>query len=141
MMKQTICMLLSLIILAALPVSVFAARAPDDAELQYVNANNINVYFTISSSGNASITLNCSGKSTVTKITAKTYIEKNVSGKWVKVNVGTADNVIIDTVNSSTLLKTHSKALTGSGSYRCTTTYTLYASTPETIKLVKYASY
>lgn len=140
-MKRTICMLLSLIILAALPVFVFAARAPDGAELQYVSAEKADVTFAISSSGSATIKLKCVGKSTVTKITAKTYIEKNVNGSWVKVNVGTADNVITDTVNSSTLLKTHSKALTGSGSYRCTTTYTLYASTPETIKLVKYASY
>lgn len=140
-MKRTICILLSLIILAALPVSVFAARAPDDVELQYVNAGKIDIIFSVNTSGNSTITLTCMGKSTVTKITAKTYIEKNVNGNWVKVNVGTADNVITDTVNSSTLLKTHSKTLTGSGSYRCTTTYTLYASTPETIKLVKYASY
>lgn len=140
-MKRTMCMLLSLIILAALPVSVFAARVPDGAELQYVNATYPSLIFSINTSGNATIKLSCTGKDNVTKITAKTYIEKNVNGNWVKVNVGTTDNILTYTVNSSTLFKTYSKALTGSGSYRCTTTYTLYASTAETIKLVKYASY
>lgn len=114
---------------------------PADAEPQYVNANKANLLFSIDNSGNSIIKLNCTGKSTVTKITAKTYIDKNIDGKWVRVDVGTADNILIYTVNSSTLIKTYSKLMAGSGSYRCTTTYTLYASTAETIKIVKYAEY
>ena len=140
-MKRAICMLLSLMILTALPVSVFAARAPDSAELQYVNATYPSLIFSINTSGNAIIKLSCTGKDNVTKITAKTYIEKNVNGNWVRVNVGTADNILTYTVNSSSLIKTYNKSMPGSGSYRCTTTFTLYASTTETINLVKSASY
>ena len=140
-MKRIICMLLSLVILMTLPISVFAAQAPDGAELQYVNATSPIVNFSIDSSGNATIKLNCTGKSTVTKITAKTYVEKKVNGNWVRVNVGTADNILIYAVNSSILIKTYSKPMPGAGSYRCTTTFTLYASTTETIKIVKFASY
>ena len=106
-MKRIICMLLSLVILVTLPISVFAAQAPYGAELQYVNATSPIVNFSIDSSGNATIKLNCTGKSTVTKITAKTYVEKNVNGNWVRVNVGTADNILIYTVNSSSLIKAY----------------------------------
>jgi hypothetical protein len=45
----------------------------DGAELQYVNATSPIVNFSIDSSGNATIKLNCTGKSTITKITAKTF--------------------------------------------------------------------
>ena len=72
-MKRIICMLLSLVILVTLPISVFAAQAPDGAELQYVNVTSPIVNFSIDSSGNATIKLNCTGKSTITKITAKTF--------------------------------------------------------------------
>ncbi|MGM9591487.1 MAG: hypothetical protein ACI3VK_02065 [Oscillospiraceae bacterium] len=140
-MKRIICMLLSLVILVTLPISVFAAQAPNGAELQYVTATSPIVNFSIDSSGNATIKLNCTGKSTVTKITAKTYIERSIGGNWVRVNVGTADNILTYTINSSALIKTYNKSMPGSGSYRCTTTFTLYACTTETIKIVKYASY
>lgn len=140
-MKRIICVMLSLVILVTLPISVFAAQTPDGAELQYVNATSPIVNFSIDSSGNATIKLNCTGKSTVTKITAKTYVEKNSGGIWARVNVGTANNILTYTVNSSSLIKTYNKSMTGSGSYPCTTTFTLYASTTETIRIIKYASY
>ncbi len=72
------------------------------------------------------------GNRDVTKITSKTCIDKTVGTKWVRVNVGTSDNYLYLTANSSTLIASHPVSLTGSGSYRCITTFTLYAKNKRT---------
>lgn len=140
-MRRIACFMLSLLIITGVPVSACAAQSPGGIETQSLYSAKPTVTFIIAGDGNSSVTLRCPGKSDVTKIKAKTCIEKKSGTRWVKVNVGTSDNYIYHSVNSSKLMTSFTKQLTGSGSYRCTTTFTLYAKTTETITITNYAEY
>lgn len=133
--------MLSLLIVTGVPVSAYAAQPSGGIELQSLCTARPTVTFRIAEDGSASVTLRCSCKSDVTKIKAKTCIEKKSGTKWVKVNVGTSDNYIYHSASSSRMITSFKKQLTGSGSYRCTTTFTLYAKTTETITITEYAEY
>lgn len=140
-MRRIACFMLSLLIITGVPVSACAAQASGGIETQSLYTARPTVTFIIAGDGNSSVTLRCPGKSDVKKIKAKTCIEKKSGTKWVKVNVGTSDNYIYHSVNSSKMMTSFTKQLTGSGSYRCTTTFTLYAKTTETITITNYAEY
>lgn len=140
-MRRIACFMLSLLIITGVPVFACAAQSPGGIETQNLYSAKPTVTFIIAGDGNSSVTLRCPGKSDVTKIKAKTCIEKKSGTRWVKVNVGTSDNYIYHSVNSSKLMTSFTKQLTGSGSYRCTTTFTLYAKTTETITITNYAEY
>lgn len=140
-MKRIACLILSFLIIASAPVSAYAAPPPDGTEVQSLYATNPAVIFSVSESGKASIRTTCRGTDDVTKITAKTRIDKKSGTNWVRVNVGTSDNYLYRTANSSTLIAGHTVSLPGSGAYRCTTTFTLYAKTSESITIIKYAEY
>lgn len=139
-MKKTICLLLCVLIFASLPVSALAAQVPEPALPQSLYTTEPNILFFLDGK-NAAIYLNCGGKSGVTKISAKTCIEKKSGTKWVKVDVGTSDNYLRYTVNSSMLSKSYTKTLPSKGTYRCTATFTLYADKNETITVSKTATY
>ncbi len=140
-MKRIACLMLSLLIVTGVPVSAYAAQPSGGIELQSLYATKPTVTFRIAEGGSASVNLICSGKSDVTKIKAKTCIEKKSGTKWVKVNVGTSDNYIYHSASSSRMITSFKKQLTGSGSYRCTTTFTLYAKNTEAITITEYAEY
>lgn len=140
-MRRIACFMLSLLIITGVPVSACAAQASGGIETQSLYTTKPTVNISISEAGIATFYLTCRGKSDVTKIKAKTCIEKKSGTRWVKVNVGTSDNYIYHSVNSSKLMISFTKQLTGSGSYRCTTTFTLYAKTTETITITTYAEY
>lgn len=140
-MRRIACFMLSLLIITGVPVSACAAQASGGIETQSLYTARPTVTFIIAGDGNSSVTLRCPGKSDVKKINAKTCIEKKSGTRWVKVNVGTSDNYIYHSVNSSKMMTSFTKQLTGSGSYRCTTTFTLYAKTTETITITNYAEY
>ena len=140
-MKRIACLMLSFIIMIGASVSAYAAQPTDEAEPQSLYSSKPTVVFLISENGKASVKLKCMGNRDVTKITSKTCIDKKVCTKWVRVNVGTSDNYLYLTANSSTLIASHPVSLTGSGSYRCITTFTLYAKTSEPITLIKFAEY
>lgn len=140
-MKKTICLLLCVLIFVAMPVSALAAQAPEPALPQSLYTAEPTLLFFADSDGDATIKLRCEGKNTVTKISAKTCIEKKSGTKWVKVDVGTSDNYLRYTVNSSMLSKSYTKTLPSKGTYRCTATFTLYADKNETITVSKTATY
>lgn len=140
-MKRIACLILSLLIITSVPVSAYAAQPSGGIELLSLCTAKPTVTFRIAEGGNASVKLICSGKSDVTKIKTKTCIEKKSGTKWVKVNVGTSDNYIYHSVSSSRMMISFKEQLTGSGSYRCTTAFTLYAKTTETITITMYAEY
>lgn len=140
-MRRIACFMLSLLIITGVPVSACAAQASGGIETQSLYTAKPTVNISISKAGIATFYLTCRGKSDVTKIKAKTCIEKKSGTRWVKVNVGTSDNYIYHSVNSSKMMTSFNKPLTGSGSYRCTTTFTLYAKTTETITITTYAEY
>lgn len=140
-MRRIACFILSLLLITGVPVSACAAQSPGGIETQSLYTTRPTVNISINKAGIATINLICRGKSDVTKIKAKTCIEKKSGTKWVKVNVGTSDNYIYHSVNSSRMMTSFTKQLTGSGSYRCTTTFTLYAKTTEPITITTYAEY
>ncbi len=140
-MRRIACFMLSLLIITGVPVSACAAQSPGGIETQSLYTAKPTVNISISKAGIATFYLTCRGKSDVTKIKAKTCIEKKSGTRWVKVNVGTSDNYIYHSVNSSKMMTSFTKQLTGSGSYRCTTTFTLYAKTTEPITITTYAEY
>lgn len=140
-MRRIACFILSLLIITGVPVSACAAQSPGGIETQSLYTAKPTVNISISKAGIATFYLTCRGKSDVTKIKAKTCIEKKSGTRWVKVNVGTSDNYIYHSVNSSKMMTSFTKQLTGSGSYRCTTTFTLYAKTTEPITITTYAEY
>ena len=140
-MKRIACLMLSFIITIGASVSAYAAQPTDEAEPQSLYSSKPTVTFSISANGTAYLKITCRGTNNVTKITSKTCIDKKVGTKWVRVNVGTSDNYLYRTANSSTLIASHAVSLPGSGSYRCITTFTLYAKTSEPITLIKYAEY
>lgn len=140
-MRRIACFILSLLIITGVPVSACAAQSPGGIETQSLYTARPTVNISISKAGIATFYLTCRGKSDVTKIKAKTCIEKKSGTRWVKVNVGTSDNYIYHSVNSSKMMTSFTKQLTGSGSYRCTTTFTLYAKTTEPITITTYAEY
>ncbi len=140
-MRRIACFMLSLLLITGVPVSACAAQSPGGIETQSLYTTRPTVTFIIAGNGSALIKLRCLGTNDVTKIKAKTCIEKKSGTRWVKVNVGTSDNYIYHSVNSSKLMTSFTKRLTGSGSYRCTTTFTLYAKTTETITITTYAEY
>lgn len=140
-MKRIACLILSLLIITGVPVPARAAQTPCGIETQSLYSAKPTVNISISEAGIATINLICRGKSDVTKIKTKTCIEKKSGTKWVKVNVGTSDNYIYHSVSSSRMMISFKEQLSGSGSYRCTTAFTLYAKTTETITITNYAEY
>lgn len=140
-MKKSMCLLLCVLIFAALPVSALAAQAPEPALPQSLYTTEPTLVFSVNKDGKANIDLMCYGKSGVKKITTKTCIEKKSGTKWVKVDVGTSDNYLRYTVNSSMLIKSYTKTLPSKGTYRCTAIFTLYADKTETITVSKTATY
>lgn len=140
-MKKAMCLLLCVLIFAALPVSALAAQAPEPALPQSLCTTEPNILFFVDSIGDTTIKLRCEGKNTVKKITTKTCIEKKSGTKWVKVDVGTSDNYLRHTANSSMLTKSYTKTLPSKGTYRCTATFTLYADKTETITVSKTVTY
>ena len=110
-MRRIACFILSLLIITGVPVSACAAQSPGGIETQSLYSAKPTVTFIIAGDGNSSVTLRCPGKSDVTKIKAKTCIEKKSGTRWVKVNVGTSDNYIYHSVNSSKLMTSFTKQL------------------------------
>lgn len=103
-MRRIACFILSLLIITGVPVSACAAQSPGGIETQSLYTAKPTVNISISKAGIATFYLTCRGKSDVTKIKAKTCIEKKSGTRWVKVNVGTSDNYIYHSVNSSKMI-------------------------------------
>jgi len=125
MKKILTLILLSALLCAALSLSVFA----DDTQIQPRSNNYMvaNASFTISSTGNASVTVRYIGYASVfdgAKITSK--IQKNESGTWVDVNNGQPDNTWTDTSTLVSFNTTHTHQLTERGTYRAVVNFEIW---------------
>lgn len=134
-MKKIIAAILTLVIM--LPVA-FPASA---AEARMADAQSVVCTLSISSAGKATVTIRVTGNSTLTKAVAVTYLEKNVNGTWTRVDIGTTNDTWSYTSTSTTVFKTFSAQLSGTGSYRAVTVFTLTGSSTETVTKTATATY
>ena len=116
-MKKVCSALLILVLLFACSVPAHAAQAPTVSPL-YVNTTQARLTFTISESGNASFTVTIIGKSTATKISTVTYLERKVGTSWVRVDLGTTNDELLYSTTASYLSKNYTHSLTVKGEYR-----------------------
>ena len=125
MKKILIFTLLTALICASLSLSVFAA----ETQIQPRSNNYIvaNATFTISSTGEASLTARYVGYASVfdgANVTSK--IQKNESGTWVDVNNGQPDNTWTDTSTLVSFNTTHTHQLTERGTYRAVVNFEIW---------------
>lgn len=139
-MKKILSCALCLVILVLLPLNVFASASVPIAPY-YTNAEILTVNLGISGSGNATVTISCVGKSTVKSVYVATYLEKKVNGAWTRVDITSPNDVWSYSTTSRNFTKQYSAQLSGSGDYRAVATFTLTATTRETVSVYSYASY
>lgn len=116
-MKKICSILLSVVLLFACSVPAYAAQAPTVSPL-YVNTSQASVVFNISESGEANIVVTCVGKSTATKISTVTYLERKVGSSWVRVDIDSTDNEWVYSTTASYVRKNYTHTVTVRGEYR-----------------------
>lgn len=95
------------------------ATGAEEITPYYNNTNTAYVSFNISSSGTATVIINCSGKSGVAQsITARSYIQRKVGLIWVKVDNGLTNDEWVDYRTGSILNASHSLQLSKKDDYR-----------------------
>lgn len=134
-MKKTIAIILVLVTMLSITFPVSAAEA------RYVAANITTCTLSINASGKATILVRVSGDDTLTKSVAVTYIEKLVGSTWTRVDIGTTNDTWSYTSTSASSAKTYSVQLSGTGSYRAVTVFTLTGSSTETVTKTATATY
>lgn len=140
-MKRILSALLVVTLLLISATPAFAAL-PETVSPQYINTSQASVAITISANGVASIAVKCIGDSSATSISTTTYLERKVGTSWVRVDLGTTDNVWTESVSTRYLVKTYSKSLSVKGEYRATTTFTVNGTTEnETFTLYNTRTY
>ena len=124
-MKKLTSLLLTLMLLliAVLPVQ---AALPETAVPYYANTSQAGVTFVISEDGSASWTITCIGKSSATGIDAVTYLERQVGGNWVRVDLDVANDEYTYSTTASRFAKNHKHTLTEAGTYRAVVVFTVY---------------
>ena len=95
----------------------------DEIVSEYENAFSATVSLSISSSGTASIVLNCTGKAGTTYISSTTYFKSYSNGTWKTVKINGATSASYST-SSTALSKTYTVGV-GSGTYYAYTTYSV----------------
>ena len=97
---------------------------------RYNNVYNATVTTSVNSNGNLNINYNYTGISgTTTKAIITTYIEKQfLFIFWTRVDIGTANNEWVQTINSYRYAGTRTFSLPSTGTYRTTVTYEIYGS-------------
>lgn len=124
-MKKVLSIVLALI--AVLTMVNMTSNYAEAADIKpyYNNVNSTHVSLTINSSGKATVTVTCRGISgTTTGITAETKLERKWGIFWLDVDGGEWT----DTVSSTNLSKSHTLQLSKTGTYRATTTFTVSGS-------------
>lgn len=139
-MKKILSCLLVLVIVLTLLQRVSAAQ-PDTVTPCYTNAKSLSVYLMIDSFGSAQVTISCTANANVTQVYVATYLEKKVSGAWTRVDIPSPNDVWSYSTTSRKFTKQYSAQLSGSGDYRAVATFTLTATTRETVSVYSYASY
>lgn len=121
-MKKSVSLVLAIIVFLGI-TSIYGQKV-DAADImpRYNNTNFATTGLTISSSGLATIDLDCAGDyGVVTRITAETKLERKWGIFWLDVDGGEWT----DTTTNRMLSKTHTLQLTKTGTYRVTVKYTV----------------
>lgn len=139
-MKKVFSCILIFAAIIALAQPVFAAQQ-EEILPQYVNARQAEVYLSINSSGNATITVTYCGNSGVKSASVTTYLEKKVAGAWIRVDISVDSDAWVYSTTSQAFSKSYSAQLSGSGLYRAVANFTLTASTVEHITDISNATY
>lgn len=90
-MKRVFSFLIAIIVTISISYNVQALRA-DSIRPQYANARQAEVLLSISSSGKAVVVVKCYGTNGLKSAYVTTYLEKKVSGTWIRVNIPAPNN-------------------------------------------------
>ncbi len=95
----------------------------------------------INSSGKATVSISCTGISgKVSKITAETCLQRKVGLIWVKVDIGTTNNVWTDSTTNYYLNSSHSTTVSKSGTYRAKTVFKVYNTSTKSESITIYSN-
>lgn len=134
-MKKIISTILVFVIIFAVACPAFAA------EPRYANANTLTVTMSINASGKATVFVRMYGNSSLTQANMKIYLEKKSGNAWIRVDIGTTNDVWEYTSTSSTFIKTYTAQLSSTGEYRAVAEFTLTGSTVEEVTKIATATY
>ena len=138
-MKPVISFLIAIIVSISISYNVQALRA-DSIRPQYANARQAEVLLSISSSGKA-VVVKCYGTNGLKSAYVTTYLEKKVSGTWIRVNIPAPNNTWTYSTTSQSFSQEYIVALDSVGQYRATSQFVLTAATVEYITDTSYATY
>ena len=130
MKRVFLAILCCVLLIGSIPVASFAAMGGGEIAVPlYNNTLKINGTFVINDSGVATLNASCIGIANKTeRITITTKIEKmNSNGSWSIVDIGTENNVWIDTSTNPALLANHTATLSH-GTYRAVFDYVVSGS-------------
>ena len=138
-MKRVFSFLIAIIVTISISYNVQALRA-DSIRPQYANARQAEVLLSISSSGKA-VVVKCYGTNGLKSVYVTTYLEKKVSGTWIRVNIPAPNNTWTYSTTSQSFSQEYIVALDSVGQYRATSQFALTAATVEYITDTSYATY
>ena len=130
---------IAIIVTISISYNVQALRA-DSIRPQYANARQAEVLLSISSSGKA-VVVKCYGTNGLKSAYVTTYLEKKVSGTWIRVNIPAPNNTWTYSTTSQSFSQEYIVALDSVGQYRATSQFVLTAATVEYITDTSYATY
>lgn len=139
-MKRVFSFLIAIIVTISISYNVQALRA-DSIRPQYANARQAEVLLSISSSGKAVVVVKCYGTNRLKSVYVTTYLEKKVSGTWIRVNIPAPNNTWTYSTTSQSFSQEYIVALDSVGQYRATSQFVLTAATVEYITDTSYATY
>lgn len=139
-MKRVFSFLIAIIVTISISYNVQALRA-DSIRPQYANARQAEVLLSISSSGKAVVVVKCYGTNGLKSVYVTTYLEKKVSGTWIRVNTPAPNNTWTYSTTSQSFSQEYIVALDSVGQYRATSQFVLTAATVEYITDTSYATY
>ena len=139
-MKRVFSFLIAIIVTISISYNVQALRA-DSIRPQYANARQAEVLLSISSSGKAVVVVKCYGTNGLKSVYVTTYLEKKVSGTWIRVNIPAPNNNWTYSTTSQSFSQEYIVALDSVGQYRATSQFVLTAATVEYITDTSYATY
>ena len=139
-MKRVFSFLIAIIVTISISYNVQALRA-DSIRPQYANARQAEVLLSISSSGKAVVVVKCYGTNGLKSVYVTTYLEKKVSGTWIRVNIPAPNNTWTYSTTSQSFSQEYIVALDSVVKYRATSKFVLTAATVEYITDTSYATY
>ena len=108
---------------------------------QYTTGYNATADISISSTGYTIVTVRAQAATSLESISAITYLERNVYGMWVRVDIGTTNNEWTCSCSNGSLAKAYTTTLSASGQYRVVSIVTITGDTVESITATDFTSF